>query len=683
MFRTTGEFGFPYEISGKDQDLARKYSRKLWLSNKWPNQKRDVQWILDKFAPVPTWEQQERPLVSVIIPARNEQYLQRTIDDCLVKIKCDFEIIVGADGYLPDLKEDPRVVLCHSKKRIGMRPMINKMARMARGKYLMRLDAHCIVDEGICEKLIACHEKGSLVLAMRYELKSSNWTRRERTDCPYRYLSHYKVDPKGGLRGLAWPEYAEEHKDERIGETMTISGSNWLVERDQFWDWGGMNEEYGTFGQEGVEMSCMAWLSGGRVLVNKDTWYAHWNRKRSPYSLGSGQKPKSMKQSMDIWLNDKWPHATRKFQWLIDKFNPPGWNRFYIHPYDFKVRTRNVDELYTHFKDYYHPKKIDRDNPRGYYQFIKTFVPFAESVLNGDTFSDAELKELPYYGYLIKHLNKRYKYSHPELPERSHRYLVKKMRNAESLAKSIKKSGLNTPIDIVNWEGRDVIIKGCRRLVVLHLLGIEKVLVRMFGSMKSFEQMDKVLSARSGGKIEKAAMSQYIEHGKDSTDKYYKHNYTYLYDRYIKKPKKILEIGVKHGASLDMWRRAFPKAKIFGIDIKDVSQEKFAKNFDLFIGSQNDRSFLRTVGKHYDLIVDDGSHKVEDIIISMEELWPRLKPGGWYVIEDIFMTGKGRKNMGKTQRLMDKIKTMSDEICFTKTVRTVAFHLNICFIQKN
>ena len=56
VFRTTGAFGFPYHIRGNDQERARKYSRDLWLNNKWPLQKREISWLIEKFAPVPGWE---------------------------------------------------------------------------------------------------------------------------------------------------------------------------------------------------------------------------------------------------------------------------------------------------------------------------------------------------------------------------------------------------------------------------------------------------------------------------------------------------------------------------------------------------------------------------------------------------------------------------------------------------
>lgn len=55
MFRTQGgDFGFPYPISGSDVDRARKYSKDLWLNNKWKEAKRPFEWIIKKFNP-PDW----------------------------------------------------------------------------------------------------------------------------------------------------------------------------------------------------------------------------------------------------------------------------------------------------------------------------------------------------------------------------------------------------------------------------------------------------------------------------------------------------------------------------------------------------------------------------------------------------------------------------------------------------
>jgi glycosyltransferase involved in cell wall biosynthesis len=683
MFRTTKEFTFPYEVKVKQQNIAREYSRDLWLNDKWPLAKRPFNWLLEKFQPIPSWEPvklEKKPLLSVIIPARNEKYLQRTIDDCLKKLKTDFEIVVGLDGYKPKLKKDPRVVLCHSEKRIGMRPMINKMVNTASGKYVMRLDAHCIVAEGIDKELIKCHEPGNTVLAMRYELKSSNWTRREKTDCPYRYLSHPDSDEKGGLRGLAWPEWAESHKNEQIGETMTISGSNWLMEREQFLKWGGMDEKHGTFGQEGVEISCMTWLSGGRVLVNKNTWYAHWNRGKTCYSLGASEKPKSMKRSIELWMGDKWPHSKRKFQWLIDHFAPvPGWlQKKMRYDYGFKVRMFSVDELYDNYVNHADPNKRAPDNPRGAYEFMRVFPPFTEGVLSGES---REFVNLLYYEYLTKHLNPLVRGT-----DRGHRYVIRKMKAAGTLCKDIRDNGLKTPLDI--WKnGNELILqRGARRIVILKHLGVKEVAARIFRNKQAFRNQKNMLDTRSEGNIEKIAIKQFAKKGMRATDKYWKHNYTHLYDKYLNgyKPLNILEIGVKQGSSLLMWKKAFPKATISGIDIKDVSNKRILKrhkDLKLYLGNQADTKFLEKVAEKgkFDLIVDDGSHQPNDQYISLEFLWPHVSKGGFYVIEDLW----GQvKNQYKRPVIMNALKQKIDDICFEK-VASVSFYPNIVFIKKN
>jgi hypothetical protein len=61
MFRTQGgDFGFPYKMSEKDVDKARKYSRKLWQGGEWPLAKYDLNWLLEKFKPIPDWHEEKK-----------------------------------------------------------------------------------------------------------------------------------------------------------------------------------------------------------------------------------------------------------------------------------------------------------------------------------------------------------------------------------------------------------------------------------------------------------------------------------------------------------------------------------------------------------------------------------------------------------------------------------------------
>ena len=97
--------------------------------------------------------------LSVLIPARNEMFLQNTIDDVLKNIRGDTEIIVVLDGYeskahpggtWPDygMPMHERVTVVHRPVSIGQRGATNEAARLSTSKYIMKLDAHCAVAQG-------------------------------------------------------------------------------------------------------------------------------------------------------------------------------------------------------------------------------------------------------------------------------------------------------------------------------------------------------------------------------------------------------------------------------------------------------------------------------------------------------------------------------------------------------
>ena len=78
--------------------------------------------------------------LSIIIPARGEEFLGRTIDDLLENIEGKTEIIAVLDGYRPDppLEQiDPRVTIIYNPESIGQRAASNQAARLSKAKYLM------------------------------------------------------------------------------------------------------------------------------------------------------------------------------------------------------------------------------------------------------------------------------------------------------------------------------------------------------------------------------------------------------------------------------------------------------------------------------------------------------------------------------------------------------------------
>jgi hypothetical protein len=120
------------------------------------------------------------------------------------------------------------------------------------------------------------------------------------------------------------------------------------------------------------------------------------------------------------------------------------------------------------------------------------------------------------------------------------------------------------------------------------------------------------------------------------------HRYTGVYELFFQpirqEATKVLEIGVLKGASLRMWRDYFPRAVIHGIDIEDTS----ALNSDTiktYIADQANRkqlqAFIDAAGSNFDIIVDDGGHSMEQQQVSFGYLFRHVKPGGYYVIEDV------------------------------------------------
>lgn len=289
-------------------------------------------------------------MVSIIIASRVDQYLQRTIDDLLAKAEGEIEIIMVLDGYWPNpiVKNDPRVIVLHQgtiHDNIGMRGAINAASEIARGEYIMKIDEHCMVDQGYDVKLIADCEDDWVVIPRRYRLDADNWQIIEdgRPPVDYMFLAYpYErpFDKTCGLHGDLWKR--PERNNILIDDTMSWQGSCWFMKKS-YWDkliYPLDDENYGTFTQEAQEIGNKVWLSGGRLVVNKKTWYAHFHKGRRGKGYGfSNAQYKRHAESMekgrlyciDYWLNTK--DYKYDFEWLLKKFWPvPTW------PEDWKER---------------------------------------------------------------------------------------------------------------------------------------------------------------------------------------------------------------------------------------------------------------------------------------------------------------------------------------------------------
>lgn len=197
------------------------------------------------------------------------------------------------------------------------------------------------------------------------------------------------------------------------------------------------------------------------------------------------------------------------------------------------------------------------------------------------------------------------------------------------------------------------------------------------------------------------------------TDKIGSHFYTPHYQLHFRKFKNkkfnLLEIGVggeenphAGGKSLKMWKKYFPFANIFSIDIYDKSSLQESR-IKIFQGSQADRNFLDKVTAEIgtiDIIIDDGSHINEHVIETFKMLFPKLNDGGIYVIEDTQTSywkdfGGDSENLNNPTTLMNFFKSLTDCLnnkefiklnyqpsYFDKNIISIHFYHNLIFIYK-
>lgn len=279
--------------------------------------------------------------LSIIIPSRNEKYLKQTIQDLLKKAVQEIEIIVVLDGYWPlpdDFINDSRVSYIHLTKPLGMRAAINKGVAIARGKYILKTDAHCMFDKGFDLYLKTDCADNMVVIPRRFRLDPDKWEVIEdgRPGVDYMFLAYPDDASVWGGSSLQGKEWREKNLDENlklelISDLMTAQGSCWFMMREYYYYLELMDEEnYGEFGKEMQEIGLKCQLSGGRMVRNKKTWYAHWHKPRSHgrgYSLSGSEFKKASDYTRKWFEIDKvWHRQTKNFDWLINKFWPiPTW----------------------------------------------------------------------------------------------------------------------------------------------------------------------------------------------------------------------------------------------------------------------------------------------------------------------------------------------------------------------
>ena len=124
------------------------------------------------------------------------------------------------------------------------------------------------------------------------------------------------------------------------------------------------------------------------------------------------------------------------------------------------------------------------------------------------------------------------------------------------------------------------------------------------------------------------------------SDKISQHGYHRIYPWFLSHfknvPIALLEIGLNHNNSIDLWKEYFKDVIIYGIDIKPKEHLSDAKLFKVDQSNKSELdNFAKTVDRKFEIIVDDGSHVPTHQLDTINAFWPILKPAGVYIIEDI------------------------------------------------
>jgi hypothetical protein len=275
-------------------------------------------------------------MLTVIIPSKNELFLKNTIEDVLKNAHGEIEIFPVLDGYeVPDdqLVKDERVHYVHlepttyTKKRHGINHVVRDLAK---GEYVMSLDAHCMVAPGFDVQLTKDHQPNWVQVPRRHRLDAENWCLQEQSDgrppIDYEYIMWpLRFDPKS-LHGFKWDARSRERKDILIDDILCMQASMWFMTKEWFLKNGFMQVEgYQGWGQESEEICMTTWKNGGEVKVNKNTWYAHLHKGSKygrMYWMSRAENRESYKYSYNKWVIEE----TEFFISLIKKFAPlPSW----------------------------------------------------------------------------------------------------------------------------------------------------------------------------------------------------------------------------------------------------------------------------------------------------------------------------------------------------------------------
>ena len=314
-------------------------------------------------------------------------FLRETVLDIVKNREAETEVITLLDGVPdnPPVPQLPNVSQIYVNKSVGQRAGANLAAKLSRAKYIMKVDAHCSFDKGFDRKMLEFFaEVGDDVTAVptMRNLHVFDWkcmkcgmkwyqgptpTKCRETDFK---KTGVPCDSTRFKRKMMWigkerpqsnsycfdsephfqywneylkrPEVKKMVEEKGYNETMSLQGSAFMLTREKYWELNICGEELGNWGNQGLEVACKTWLSGGRVLVNRKTWYSHMFRTQGgdfgfPYELGGHDTQRTKNNVKNLLWDKKFDKQIYPVSWLLERFWPcKGWEQ------------KDLDALKTH-----------------------------------------------------------------------------------------------------------------------------------------------------------------------------------------------------------------------------------------------------------------------------------------------------------------------------------------------
>ena len=251
-------------------------------------------------------------MISAIIPARQEPYINKTIESLYDNALGEIEVIVVLDGEAAPVDERAKVIF--HPKPLGRRVCMNEGAAIARGEFLLHIDAHCSMTPEWDNKLSESCKGETVVVSLVSMMDENTWKIKPKHNYTFVYLDENLVE-------RWWGKYKRLEDCQVTEETMALTGCGWMIRRDYYLSLGGCDESLGHLGHLGPEWALKVWCNGGKLLLRTDVYCGHVfacsSKKIQPYN--------PQKISDFDFKNLMEARYGSKINWLREKFNPPKW----------------------------------------------------------------------------------------------------------------------------------------------------------------------------------------------------------------------------------------------------------------------------------------------------------------------------------------------------------------------